>query len=671
MKRQCWMALFTLACAYVDDAEIMPLNVMPWPAKLTLGQGRLPIDQTFSVSSAGPSDPRLNAAVARLFAQLSRQTGMPIRENKPDNPAKATLVIRCESPGAPVQKVNEDESYRLEITSTQARLTAPNPLGVLRGIPTFLQLVQIDRGGFAAPAVVIDDKPRFPWRGLHLDVSRHWMPMDVVLRNLDGMAAVKLNVFHWHLSDDQGFRIESKRFPKLHEMGSDGLYYTQNQVRKVIAYARDRGIRVVPEFDVPAHSTAWFVGYPELASAPGPYEIGRTWGIFAPAMDPTRESTYVFLDAFIAEMAALFPDAYFHVGGDEVNGKQWNASPAIQAYKKQQGLVDNHSLQAYFNRRIQASVRKNGKRMEGWDEILDPDLPKDIVIQSWRGPKSLAQAARLGYDGILSSGYYLDLMYPASQHYAVDPLDKESADLTPEQQKHILGGEAAMWVEFDTPENIDSRIWPRAAAIAERLWSPRDVTDTAGMYRRLEVVSKWLEWSGLTHRANYYTMLQRLAGTNPVEPVKTLADICEPVKEYARARLKTYTQQTPLNRMVDTVRPESDTARHVSSMDHKGQRLWLTKWRDNDAQLKPILEESALLREVAPVSANVSRLGEIGLKALDYIDSGQRAPEAWVNQQRAFIDSVKGGQAELLISIVPAISKLVTDAAGAGPPARH
>ena len=183
------------------------------------------------------------------------------------------------------------------------------------------------------------------------------------------------------------------------------------------------------------------------------------------------------------------------------------------------------------------------------------------------------------------------------------------------------------------------------------------------MYRRLELLSKWLEWSGLKHRANYYMMLQRLAGPNPVEPVKTLADILEPVKEYARARLKTYTQQTPLNRMVDTVRPESDVARHFTAMDRSEQRRWLTKWRDNDARLKPVLEHSALLSEVAPLSAAVSHLAEVGLKALDYIDSRQRAPEAWVNQQRAFVGSLKGGHAELLISIVPAIERMIADAA--------
>ncbi len=656
MGQKLLVACLTMLAGMRSFGGNVLLNLMPMPAKVTFGDGFLPIDENFSVAVKGSVEPRITAAVERLLRRLSKQTHLALSGQKPIGATTATLVIDC-GPGA------EDESYGLGITATQARLTARTALGVLHGIETFLQLVQSADRRFSVPVLSIDDKPRFSWRGLHLDVSRHWMPLDVVLRNLDGMTAVKLNVFHWHLSDDQGFRVESKVFPKLHGMGSDGQYYTQDQVRQVVAYARERGIRVVPEFDMPAHTTAWFVGYPELASAPGPYEIGRTWGIFAPAIDPTRESTYNFLDRFIGEMAGLFPDPYFHIGGDEVNGQQWNASAEIQEFKKREGL-DNHGIQAHFNRRVQAIVTKYGKRMEGWDEILDPDLSKGIVIQSWRGQRSLAQAARLGYDGILSAGYYLDLMHSAAEHYAVDPMDKDSAGLTPRQQQHILGGEAAMWVEFATPENVDSRIWPRTAAIAERFWSPRTLKDPVDMYRRLEVVSEWLDSLGLQHRANYLPMLRRLAGSNTVEPVKTLADICEPVKEYVRARTRKYTQQTPLNRMVDTVRPESDTARHFNALSRKDQRTWLIKWRDNDANLQPILQRSPLLGEVAPVSAHVMRLAMLGLQALDYLESGRKAPAAWVAEQRVFLASLKRGEAELLISIAPAIDRLVLSASG-------
>ena len=469
----------------------------------------------------------------------------------------------------------------------------------MRGLQTFLQLVEMTPQGFAVPSVVIEDKPRFPWRGLMIDAGRHFMPVEVIKRNLDGMAAVKMNVFHWHLSENQGFRVESKRFPKLQEMGSDGLYYTQDQVRDVIAYARDRGIRVIPEFDMPGHSTAWFVGYPDLASAPGPYTIERKWGVFDPAMDPTRESTYKFLDAFIGEMAKLFPDQFFHIGGDEVNGKQWDANPKIQEFMRAHGLKNNADLQAYFNTRVQKIVAKHGKTMEGWDEILRPDLPKTIVIQSWRGQQSLADAARQGYRGLLSSGYYLDLMGSAASHYAVDPFADGAANLSDEEKQKILGGEACMWAEYVSPENIDSRIWPRTAAIAERLWSPQNVTDVNSMYARMDYVSQWLDAYGLTHRSNYVPMLERMTNGGDTAALKNLADVVEPVKGYAREQLaKTEpTSQTPLNRVIDAARPESLAARNFNQLvdDFLAGKIkpgmeiqirsMLDKWKDNEVRV--------------------------------------------------------------------------------------
>lgn len=607
------------------------IGLMPWPAKIERGRGSIAMGSEIRVRFDGYTEPRLE--------QMARRFG----EIVPAGSA-ATFVIQCDRASQPVQKLGEDESYRLTITPQQARLSAPNALGVLRGMETFRQLLVSSPAGFTAPAVDIQDAPRFAWRGLHLDVSRHWMPVDVIERNLDGMAAVKLNVFHWHLSDDQGFRVESKRFPLLQQVGSDGLYYTQEQIREVIAYARDRGVRVVPEFDVPGHTTSWLVGYPQLASASGPYQIERQWGVFDPAMDPTRESTYRFLDAFIGEMAALFPDPFFHIGGDEVTGKQWKSSARIRAFMRQHGLKTTEELQAYFNRRLQKIVSKSGKRMEGWDEILDPDLPKDIVIQSWRGEKSLAEAARHGFSGILSAGYYLDHMEPASKLYGVDPLNGEAASLTDEEKARILGGEVAMWGEFVTPDNVDSRIWPRAAAVAERLWSPQNVTDVPSMYRRLEAVSLELEQRGLgIHRDSF------------PEPLKTLADVVEPATFGERIRTHKYDQKTPLNGLVDRIPPESAVARqfaelvdrrNVDGTDLAQMRLWLSRWRDNQAPLQP-------------ASATLSRLGRIGLEALDYLDREQRPPDAWWKEQAAFLETLKKPQDELRFAIAPSIAKLL------------
>jgi hexosaminidase len=638
-------------------------KLMPWPAKMSIGQGSLRIDQTFRVALDGYKEPRLDAAAARLIARLASETEMSLTSALAEDPADATLVIHCDHAGEAIQKLGEDESYRLEITEKIATLNAPEPLGVLRGIETFFQLVEAAAGGFATPGVIIEDQPRFPWRGLLLDVSRHWIPIEVVKRNLDAMAAVKLNVFHWHLSDDQGFRVESKLFPKLHQLGSDGHYYTQQEVRDLIRYARERGIRVVPEFDVPGHTASWFVGYPALASAPGPYQIYRRWGVADPTMDPSRESTYHFLDAFFGEMAVLFPDQYFHIGGDEVNGKQWRASAHVHAFMRLHKIQDEHALQAYFNRRVQSILAKHGKRMEGWDEILDPYLPKDISIQSWRGPKSLAESAQLGYSAILSSGYYLDAIEPAAVLYAVDPLAGESAALASEQKARILGGEAAMWGEYVSAENVDSRIWPRTAAIAERLWSPEHIQDTASMYRRLDAVSHELDGLGLTHNGSYDTMLRRLAGNSSIEPLKTLADVLEPANLRQRTRTHKYTQPTPLDRLVDAARPESRVAREfaqmVDRMDRDGMRAWLTLWRDNDARLRPILRESFLLSEDMPLSQDLSRLGSVGLEALDFLDRGRRPSPAWLDEQKAFLENAQTMRFELKLAVAPSIARLV------------
>jgi len=658
------------------------LNLMPWPASAQSGSGALKIDATFGVAFTGYTEARLDRAGQRFLAQLQKQTALLI-SGKPVDAAKAKLVVHTDHASKEVQELGEDESYTLEVTPTGAKLDAANPLGVLRGLQTFLQLVDVSPDGFAAPAVAIKDQPRFAWRGLLIDSSRHFTPVDVLKRNLDGMEAVKLNVFHWHISDNQGFRAESKKFPKLTSMGSGGAYYTQGEIRDLISYARDRGIRVVVEFDMPGHSSSWFVGYPEIASTPGPFKIEEEWGVMDPAMDPMNEKTYKFLDTFIGEMAKLFPDHYFHIGGDEVNGKAWDANPKIQEFKKTHNYKTNDELQTYFSQRVQKLVNKHGKAAIGWDEIFVPGAPKDIVIHSWRGPKSLAAAAQQGYKGILSNGYYIDLMWSAARHYAVDPLSGDAANLTPEQQKLVLGGEATMWSEYVNWENIDNRIWPRTAAIAERYWSPQSVTDVNSMYTRLDVISQRLEWVGLTHRSQPWKMLRRIAGPATPEEfaaLETLADVLEPVKDYTRGETSNYAAitTTPLNRVVDAVPPESDVARRFNekvtafvggtcgdATVAAQLRAQLTKWHDNDTALQSLAQKSSLVKEVAPSSQNLSAVAAIGLAALDAIAKGTALADDAKTQATATIAAASKGKAQLLLIPAPTIQKLV-DAAAAG-----
>lgn len=658
----------------------VPLNLMPLPSDYTVGNGAMPFDQSFSIALAGYQEDRLDRAVQRFVTNASKRTGIPLTTNL-GSAGKATFSIHTDHASKAVQEPGEDESYSLEVTPTNAHLSAATPLGTMHGLQTFLQLIEATPTGFAVPVVTIHDTPRFIWRGLMIDVSRHFIPLDVIRRNLDGMEAVKMNVFHWHLSDNQGFRVESKKFPKLTGMGSDGLFYTQEEVRDLIAYARDRGIRVIPEFDMPGHATAWFVGYPELASAAGPYQIERHWGVFDPAMDPTRDQVYKFLDELIAEMAKLFPDPYFHIGGDEVNGKQWDANPQIQAFKRDHGIKGNQQLQTYFTQHVQKLVSKHRKIMVGWDEVLSPDIPKDIVIQSWRGPEGLAAAAKLGYGVLLSNGYYIDLNWPAAQHYANDPLSGAAANLTPEQQKLILGGEATMWSEYVDAGNVDSRIWPRTAAIAERFWSRQRVTDINSMYARMYQLSWRLDSLGLTHNTNYVPMLQKIMERPDFAALRTLADVVEPVKDYNREELAAAppSQQTPLNRLVDAARPESQTARVFSVLvEHfvsgqckdaqAGSQIHglLEDWRNNNATLQPATSESFLLREAAPVSQNLSVAAAAGLNALDYISHNERPPDQWLGQQKALIEpTLKPGSAQLLLPVAPPIQKLVDAAANA------
>ncbi len=622
------LTLLLLATAATRALFAAQPALMPMPVKVQAAPGTFAINANFVVETVGGANARLAPAVRAFLARVSRETGVLYAPAAPAAADARRLSIDCAG-GPEYPTLGEDESYTLDVSGAGARIHAATAEGAIHGLATFAQLIQPGPDGFQIAGVHIEDRPRFPWRGLMLDVCRHWMPVEVVKRNLEAMAAVKLNVLHWHLSEDQGFRVESKRYPRLHELGSNGDYYTQDQVREIVEYARDRGIRVIPEFDVPGHSGAWFLGYPELAASPGPYNLG---GRGPSEMDPSKESTYAFLDGFIGEMAQLFPDPYYHIGGDEVNPRAWNQSESIQAFAREHGLKDAPAIQVYFNQRLLKIVQKYGKTMVGWDEILVPGLPTDAVIQSWRGQKSLSEAASKGYRGILSWGYYLDHLSPASFHYAVDPLGgPDAASLTPEQASRIMGGEACMWAELVGPETVDSRIWPRTAAIAERLWSPANITDVEAMYARLEPVSRNLEFTGVMHRAYYQPMLDRIAGSQPVGPLRVLADSAEALG-LGTGRTGRPTGTMPLNRVVDACLPESELARSMelaarrfvaNPASDKGDEAVLRRqfetWAANDARFEPLTENNKLLAEVTPLSKELSDLGEAGLKLMNYL----------------------------------------------------
>jgi hexosaminidase len=548
-------------------------------------------------------------------------------------------------------------------------------VGALRGMETLLQLVDCGQGACRLPAVSIEDSPRFRWRGLMNDVSRHFEPVSVIERSLDGMAAVKMNVFHWHLSDDQGFRAESKRFPKLTGMGSDGQFYTQEEMRHVVAYARARGIRVVPEFDMPGHSVSWLIGYPEFGSSAAPTELPVRFGVHDESLDPTQEKTYMFVDALIKEMGEIFPDAYFHIGGDENTGKAWRENPKIAAFMKAKSIKDTDALQAYFNQRLLPILKKHGKHMIGWDEVLTPGLPKDVIVQSWRGGDALAKGARRGYTGILSAPYYLDGMKSSEEHYLADPIPAD-ASLTEQEKALILGGEVCMWGEQLNSLTIDSRIWPRTAAMAERFWSPADRRDVADMYRRLQTVSLQLELVGLTHISGPERALRSLAFSLEPKALAMFASVLEPVSFHERYQAQHTDATTPLDGLVDAVVPDPPSRFEIrSQVDDvvsggaaaEDSRLALVarfrSWQEAVPSLIELVGQSPRMPGAAVRVTQLERLAKVGSEALGYLKSDSRPPKGWSEQQLQVIADAEKPAGMVRFTFLPSLRRLV-EAAG-------
>ena len=601
---------------------------MPVPKSWKITNTDHYLDKDFSVGIEGTTTSRLEKYSEQFLRRLDWRTGLFFSQSKvkASDVESPDLEIRVQKEGQLI--LGEDESYTLDIKEQKISLTAETDLGVMRGLETLLQLLENENGKYYFKGVKVEDAPRFPWRGLMIDVSRHFQPVEVIKRNIDGLAAVKMNVLHLHLVDDHGFRVESKVYPQLHEKASNGEYYTQYQIKEIIKHAGDRGIRVVPEFDVPGHASALLVAFPEIGSAPGPYHLQNRSGVFDPTLDPTNEKTYEILNNLFAEMAALFPDEYFHIGGDENEGKHWKNNQDIQQFMKENDLKDQHQLQNYFNKRLLKHLSSLGKKMMGWDEILSDGLPKDAVIHSWRGIESLKEASTKGYKCLLSNGFYIDLMKRASDHYLVDPLPK-GLTLSEKAKENIIGGEATMWSELVIPSTIDSRIWPRTAAIAERLWSPAEIRDVDEMYRRLDVVSRLLEEHGLGHIKNRDALMRNLAGGNGIEPIKVLAEVAEPLEGYSRnPGGDIYEFHYAFNRFADVTLADARDARAFTSLvksyqldraveTEKAIKQWLMKWKDNHGEIVKLIETSPTLKEVEGLSKKLADVATLGYQVFE------------------------------------------------------
>jgi len=485
--------------------------LMPMPASVLPLQGSyVPTPHiTVSVSGArGAQRRELGDLVATVLREAWHKEATVSGAGKAAD-VRLTLVQKPQA---------NPESYTLQVDSHGIALEAPSTVGLFNGLQTLRQLATTDALTDGISAVRIEDAPRFHYRGLHLDVARHMVPVEDIKRQLDLMARYKFNVFHWHLTDDQGWRLEIKRYPRLTTVGANrnetvlghysdtyvgdgqpyGGYYTQQQVREIVAYAKQRHIEVIPEIDIPGHTVAALAAYPELACTPGPFEVRKTWGIDDNILCPS-EQTFTFVQNVLSEVMALFPSKYLHLGGDEAPTTRWEQSPLAQSIIQREKLANEHALQGWFLRRIEAFVNAKGRRIIGWDEILDGDPSPTATVMSWRGMAGGIEAAQRGHDVIMSPTDFAYFDYcqgnparepiciggnlPLSRVYEFEPVP---AALTPEQARHILGGQANVWTEYlKTPDDVEYMLWPRALAMAEVLWSPQAARDWTDFQQRL------------------------------------------------------------------------------------------------------------------------------------------------------------------------------------------
>nr|WP_315149518.1 family 20 glycosylhydrolase [uncultured Flavobacterium sp.] len=654
------------------------LHLIPWPQSISVTNGTFILSKNFKVNITGNPNPRIFAKTTQFLRRLDGRTGLFFDQGfvtKTNEFPSAQLQINCKNSGK--IGINEDESYRLEIQSQKITINANSDLGAQHALETLLQLLQNNSNSYYFPAATISDFPRFTWRGLMIDVARHFQPVDVIKRNLDAMAAMKMNVFHWHLTDDQGWRIELKNHPKLTQLASDGNFYTQEEIKNIVKYADERGIMVVPEIDVPGHASAILSVYPEVGSKlnfdKNTYSLERNSGIFTPTLDPSNPKTYQLLSEIFDEVCPLFSGNYFHIGGDENEGKDWDSNPKIQEFKKKNNFANNHELQTYFTMQLIPMLKKHNKTLMGWEEIMTQNLSKDAIIHSWKGTnegvptgQSLANAVKNGYKTVLSNGFYIDLMLGLDNHYSNDPMPKNRT-FTAEEKARILGGEATMWSELVTPTTIDSRIWPRTAAIAERLWSNENVTDLASLRKRMSTISLQLEELGITHIRNKEVLLRNISNNQKNTALEDFSNICEPLKVYSRniegTEYKTY---SPFTLFADACTADASDAlgfeaavtNYLGNQNSQNQILvtdYLRKWININSNLMDLSSNAPLIQPILPLSKSLSDLSQ---QLLLKIEKKQTVNPTLVNNLLEQCNSKNHADVEL--AVYNSLKKLVS-----------
>ncbi len=520
----------------------VPLNssttepeVVPHPVSAVRTGTGFELRSPITLSTEGPGDESLRAALADWMGEQSRHLGAPFAFTADDVNAQISIVLGVAGV--------EAESYRLEAADGRILVAAGDASGAFYGLQTLRQLLSVDgEGRIRSAAVRIEDSPRFGYRGMHLDVARHFFPVEFVKRYIDLLASYKMNRFHWHLTEDQGWRIQIDAYPRLTSVGScraetivernfdpyigDGTpycgYYTKDEIRDVVAYAADRFVTVIPEIEMPGHSLAALAAYPALSCGGGPFEVGTRWGVFEDIYCPSEE-TFAFLETVLEEVLELFPSEYIHIGGDEAPKRAWEESPLAQEVIRREGLADEHELQSYFIQRIEAFLNGHGRKLIGWDEILEGGLAPDATVMSWRGTAGGIAAAQQGHDVIMTptSHMYFDYyqgdpeyeplaiggFLPLQRVYEFEPVPDA---LSAAEAVHVLGGQANVWTEYmKTPDHVEYMAYPRAIALAEVLWSPSSLRDWDSFAQRLARELPRLDRLGVNYRLPDVSGLER------------------------------------------------------------------------------------------------------------------------------------------------------------------
>jgi hexosaminidase len=519
MKKSFLIVITIMSCLGLFAQTKTELNLVPVPVHMKANAGQFVINSKTQIVLT-PQNQEMKNAVAIFNELLRKSAGYRLAAG--DSPVSSNAIVCKINPA-----IGNAEGYKLSVKSSIIVLEAQTPQGIFYGMQTLRQLLpsQIERPylsnvAWTVPCVEIEDYPRFVYRGLMLDVCRHFQPKEFVMKFIDMLAYHKMNTFHWHLTDDQGWRIEIKQYPKLMEISAfrnrtlkgrykapdkrewnntrHGGFYTQEDIKEVIAYAQKRFITIIPEIEMPGHAVAALAAYPELSCTGGPFEVEGLWGIFNDIYCP-KEETFTFLQNVLSEVIDLFPSEYVHIGGDEAPKKRWERCAHCRALIKKEGLKDEHELQSYFIKRIEKFVESKGKHIIGWDEILEGGLAPNATVMSWRGERGGIEAAKQNHDVIMTPNTYVYIDYyqanpkteplgiggflPLWKTYSFNPIP---AALTPGEAKHILGVQGNLWTEYiPTPEHAEYMAFPRGAAIAETGWSPDAKKNYAGFKARM------------------------------------------------------------------------------------------------------------------------------------------------------------------------------------------